>query len=77
MGRVAKMARTAAESGLGTLREVIALIWSEADRFVKVRLAAALLLTIVASAMSALGPVALKLVVERAARPLRSIRTPP
>lgn len=51
--------------GLGSLREVIALIWSEADRFVRARLAAALLLTISTSALAALGPVALKLVVDR------------
>lgn len=59
------MARLEVARGLGHLREVIALIWSEADRFVRIRLAAALLLTITASALTGLGPVALKLVVDR------------
>jgi ATP-binding cassette subfamily B protein len=59
------MERTAAQRGLGKLREVITLIWSEADRFVKIRLAAALLLTLIASVLIGLGPVALKLVVDR------------
>jgi ABC-type transport system involved in Fe-S cluster assembly fused permease/ATPase subunit len=59
------MERTNAVSGLGSLREVIALIWSEADRFVKIRLAAALLLTLIVSALTGLGPVAFKLVVDR------------
>ncbi|HEY6922752.1 MAG TPA: ABC transporter transmembrane domain-containing protein, partial [Steroidobacteraceae bacterium] len=59
------MARMEAAKGLGNLREVIALIWREADPFVKIRLAAALFLTIMASAMTGLGPVALKLVVDR------------
>ncbi len=47
-----------------SLREVIALIWTDATRFVRFRLLAALLLIVAASAMTALGPVALKLVVD-------------
>jgi ABC-type transport system involved in Fe-S cluster assembly fused permease/ATPase subunit len=47
------------------LREVIALIWTDATGFVRFRLVVALLLIMVASAMTALGPVALKLVVDR------------
>jgi ABC-type transport system involved in Fe-S cluster assembly fused permease/ATPase subunit len=46
------------------LREVIALIWTDATGFVRLRLVVALLLIVVASAMTALGPVALKLVVD-------------
>jgi ABC-type transport system involved in Fe-S cluster assembly fused permease/ATPase subunit len=51
--------------GIGSLREVIALIWTDATAFVRFRLVLALLLIIAASAMTALGPVALKLVVDR------------
>jgi ABC-type transport system involved in Fe-S cluster assembly fused permease/ATPase subunit len=43
---------------------VFALVWSEAGAFVKIRLIVALLLITVASALTALGPVALKLVVD-------------
>ena len=46
------------------LREVIALIWTDATGFVRLRLVVALLLIMGASAMTALGPVALKLVVD-------------
>ena len=50
--------------GMGSLREVIALIWTDATGFVRLRLVVALLLIMGASAMTALGPVALKLVVD-------------
>jgi ATP-binding cassette subfamily B protein len=50
--------------GMASLREVIALIWTDATGFVRFRLVVALLLIIAASAMTALGPVALKLVVD-------------
>ena len=46
------------------LQDVIALIWSDATGFVRFRLVVALLLIMVASATTALGPVALKLVVD-------------
>jgi ABC-type transport system involved in Fe-S cluster assembly fused permease/ATPase subunit len=70
------MERTEAERGLGDLREVIALIWSEADRFVKIRLAAALLLTLIASVLIGLGPLALKLVVDRFAGDVKTSTVP-
>ncbi|HMH28732.1 MAG TPA: ATP-binding cassette domain-containing protein [Steroidobacteraceae bacterium] len=70
------MERTEAERGLGNLREVIALIWSEADRFVKIRLASALLLTLIASVLIGLGPVALKLVVDRFAGDVKTSTVP-
>jgi hypothetical protein len=44
--------------GTASLREVIALIWTDATGFVRFRLVVALLLIVVASAMTALGPVA-------------------
>jgi ATP-binding cassette subfamily B protein len=50
--------------GTVSLREAIALIWTDATGFVRFRLVVALLLIVVASAMTALGPVALKLVVD-------------
>src|ERR1700716_2919255 len=49
---------------MASLREVIALIWTDATGFVRLRLVVALLLIMAASAMTALGPVALKLVVD-------------
>ena len=75
-GEVTNMERTGAERGLGYLREVIALIWNEADRFVKIRLAFALLLTLIASALMGLGPVALKLVVDRFAGDVKTSAIP-
>jgi ABC-type transport system involved in Fe-S cluster assembly fused permease/ATPase subunit len=49
---------------VGTLQELLRLIWSDATGFVKVRLAAVLSLVITASILTALGPIALKLVVD-------------
>ena len=51
-------------NGMASLREVIALIWTDATGFIRLRLVIALLLIITASAITALGPVALKLVVD-------------
>src|SRR3984957_16149396 len=70
------MERAEPKRRLGYLREVIALIWSEADRFVKIRLASALLLTLIASALIGLGPVALKLVVDRFAGAAKTSTVP-
>lgn len=50
--------------GIGGLSELLRLIWSDATRFVKVRLATVLLLVITASVLTALGPITLKLVVD-------------
>jgi ABC-type transport system involved in Fe-S cluster assembly fused permease/ATPase subunit len=50
--------------GVGSLPELLRLIWSDATGFVKVRLAAVLSLVITASILTALGPIALKLVVD-------------
>jgi ATP-binding cassette subfamily B protein len=49
----------------GSLREVVALVWGDASRFVKVRLIAVVGLVVVSSVLTALGPVALKTVVDR------------
>src|SRR5262249_39053538 len=51
-------------SSLASLREVLALIWMDATPFVRFRLILALILIIAASSITALGPVALKLVVD-------------
>jgi ATP-binding cassette subfamily B protein len=48
----------------GSLRQVIALIWADATAFVRFRLLLALVLIVAASAMTALGPVALKYIVD-------------
>ena len=47
-----------------SMREVASLIWADADNFVKARLVIVLTLVIAASVFTALGPVALKLVVD-------------
>jgi ABC-type transport system involved in Fe-S cluster assembly fused permease/ATPase subunit len=51
------------------LRDVFRLMWSDASRFIKMRLAAVLLLVIMAAILTALGPIALKWVVDGFARP--------
>ncbi len=51
-------------SATSGLKEVFSLIWADASRFVKVRLACVLALVMTASVFTALGPVALKLVVD-------------
>jgi ABC-type transport system involved in Fe-S cluster assembly fused permease/ATPase subunit len=48
----------------GSVREIVGIIWSDADRFVKRRLAAVLLLVVTASVLTALGPLALKWLVD-------------
>jgi ATP-binding cassette subfamily B protein len=45
-------------------RDIYQVVWSEADHFVKVRLCAAAALVVTASVLTALGPVALKLIVD-------------
>jgi ABC-type transport system involved in Fe-S cluster assembly fused permease/ATPase subunit len=49
---------------LQSLKQVAVLIWADADHFIKIRLATVLVLVITASVLTALGPVALKLVVD-------------
>jgi ATP-binding cassette subfamily B protein len=48
----------------GSVREIVGIIWSDADRLVKRRLAAVLLLVVMASMLTALGPLALKWLVD-------------
>jgi ABC-type transport system involved in Fe-S cluster assembly fused permease/ATPase subunit len=48
----------------GSVGEIVAIIWSDADRFVRRRLAAVMLLVITASVLTALGPLALKWLVD-------------
>lgn len=52
-------------SGIGTLREVCALVWGHTGVFVNARLLVALILITAASAFTALGPIALKRIVDR------------
>jgi len=51
-------------AGAGGLPQLFRLIWSDATRFVKVRLATVLSLVVSASVLTAVGPIALKLVVD-------------
>lgn len=46
------------------LRDVVRLVWSQGSRFVRVRLLAVLILVITASVLTALAPIALKLVID-------------
>lgn len=57
--------RHRAAGHLGYLLEIIELIWSQSDSFVRNRLATALLLVLISSVLSGLGPVALKLIVDK------------
>jgi ABC-type transport system involved in Fe-S cluster assembly fused permease/ATPase subunit len=47
------------------VREIVGILWSDVDRFVKRRLALVLMLVIAASVLTALGPLALKELVDR------------
>jgi ABC-type transport system involved in Fe-S cluster assembly fused permease/ATPase subunit len=48
----------------GWLREIVGIIWGDADRFVRRRLGAVVLLVVTASVLTALGPLALKWLVD-------------
>lgn len=50
--------------GVAVLPELLRLIWSDATRFVRARLTTVLALVVTASILTALGPIALKLVVD-------------
>jgi ABC-type transport system involved in Fe-S cluster assembly fused permease/ATPase subunit len=51
-------------TGTASLHEVFSLVWIEATRFVKIRLVVSVALIIAASALTSLGPVALKFIVD-------------
>jgi ABC-type transport system involved in Fe-S cluster assembly fused permease/ATPase subunit len=53
------------KDGFGTIAEVVFILWTKTSGFVKHRLIAVLGLVAIASVLSALGPVVLKLVVDR------------
>lgn len=57
------------EKGFGKIREAWALVWGSADEFVRRRLVWALMLVVVTSVVTALAPVALKLIVDSFAAP--------
>lgn len=59
-----------------TIREVLSLVWSQASRFVKIRLLVSLLLLIAMSLLTALGPLALKVVVDALDSPSSSAVLP-
>lgn len=62
---------------LQSLRDVADLVWSGADRFVKIRLTTVLVLVVTASVLTALGPVALKLVVDSFITPKHDLALTP
>jgi ABC-type transport system involved in Fe-S cluster assembly fused permease/ATPase subunit len=64
------------DSKRGALRDIVQLVWLQAGRFVRVRLTTVLLLVITASILTALGPVALKLVVDALAGQAPGTRVP-
>lgn len=54
-------------SGLKVVREIVLLVWAEATPFVKARLAIVLILVLATAALAPLGPLALKLIIDRLA----------
>jgi ABC-type transport system involved in Fe-S cluster assembly fused permease/ATPase subunit len=61
---------------LSSLRETISLVWSNASNFVRFRLAASLLLLVITSILTTLGPLALKSVVDALNAPDNGVQTP-
>src|SRR5258708_18269202 len=61
---------------LGSVREIVGIIWGDADRFVRRRLSAVLLLVITASVLAALGPLALKWLVDGFTGQARNLLSP-
>lgn len=71
--------KTHASGGLRAARSaqsILWLVWSHSDRFVKCRVLLALTLVIVASVLAGLGPIALKMVVDRLTGVESSIAVP-
>lgn len=62
---------------VGRLSEFITLLWADATRFVKVRLLTVLALVVIAAVLTALGPVALKMVVDGLAAPNKDVAPSP
>jgi ABC-type transport system involved in Fe-S cluster assembly fused permease/ATPase subunit len=60
-------------TNVANVRRVLTLVWTDSDRFVKVRLLTAVALLILTSVFTALGPVALKHTVDAVVSPLDAI----
>lgn len=63
-------------SGLNSIREVVSLVWTNAGGFVKFRLLSVMSLVVLTSMLTALGPVALKVIVDRFTHATTSIGLP-
>ena len=61
--------RAGAESALSSIRELVAVIWSDTNAFVKIRIGVVLTLVVVAAILTALGPLALKQLVDSFSQP--------
>lgn len=61
--------RSSVGSPLESMRALAAIVWSDTNAFVKFRLAAVLVLVVVAAILTALGPVALKQLVDSFSQP--------
>jgi len=61
--------RSNAGSALASIRSLGAVIWSDTNAFVKIRIAVVLILVVAAAVLTALGPVALKLLVDSFTEP--------
>jgi ABC-type transport system involved in Fe-S cluster assembly fused permease/ATPase subunit len=59
-------------ASFGGLKEVLSLVWTNAGRVVKLRIITVLALVVSASVLTALGPVALKLIVDRFTHTIKS-----
>jgi ABC-type multidrug transport system fused ATPase/permease subunit len=61
--------RSSAESALSSIRALGAVIWSDTNAFVKIRIGVVLILVIAAAILTALGPLALKQLVDSFSQP--------
>jgi ABC-type multidrug transport system fused ATPase/permease subunit len=61
--------RSSAESALMSLRALCAVIWSDTNAFVKIRIGIVLILVVAAAILTALGPLALKQLVDSFSQP--------
>lgn len=61
--------RSSVRSALESIRSLGAIIWSETNAFVKIRIAVVLILVVAAAVLTALGPVALKRLVDSFSEP--------
>jgi hypothetical protein len=61
--------RSSVQSALESTRALVAVIWRDTNTFVKIRIAIVLILVMAAAVLTALGPVALKQLVDSFSQP--------